>query len=46
MPGDEVDGVLHEMPPEKAATAKVTYNDATGLYEILYQYDDGSALDY
>lgn len=46
MPDDEVDGVLHEMPPEKAATAKVTYNDATGLYEILYQYDDGSALDY
>ena len=46
MPGDEVDGVLHEMPPEKAGTAKVTYNDATGLYEILYQYDDGWSIDY
>jgi hypothetical protein len=46
MPGNEVDGVLHDMPPEKAATAKVTYNDATGFYEILYQYDDGWSLDY
>ena len=40
MPGDEVDNVLREMSPEKAATAKVSYNDATGFYEILYQYDD------
>ena len=46
MPGDEVDSVLHEMPPEKVATAKVTYNDATGLYEILYQYDDPWSIDY
>jgi hypothetical protein len=46
MLGDEVDDVLHKMPPEKAATAKVTYNDATGLYEILYQYDDGWSIDY
>jgi hypothetical protein len=46
MPGDEVDGVLHEMPPEKMGTAKVTYNDATGLYEILYQYDDPWSIDY
>lgn len=46
MPGDEVDGVLREMSPEKAATAKVTYNDATGLYEILYQYDNMWSVDY
>jgi hypothetical protein len=46
MPGDEVDGVLRKMPPEKAATAKVTYNDATGFYEILYQYDDPWSIDY
>jgi hypothetical protein len=46
MPGDEVDSVLREMPPEKAATAKVTHNDATGLYEILYQYDDMWSVDY
>lgn len=46
MPGDEVDVVLREMAPEKAATAKVTYNDATGFYEILYQYDDPWSINY
>ena len=46
MPGNEVDEVLHRMTSEEEPTAKVTYNDATGLYEIVYRPDDNRRLDF
>jgi len=46
MPGNEVDEVLHKMTSEEEPTAKVTYNDATGLYEIVYRPDDNRRLDF
>ena len=46
MPGNEVDEVLHKMTSEEAAAAKVTYNDCTSLYEIVYRPDDNRRFDY
>ena len=46
MPGNEVDEVLHKMTSEEEATAKVTYNDCTSLYEIVYRPDDNRRLDF
>lgn len=46
MPGNEVDEVLHKMTSEEEPTAKVTYNDCTSLYEIVYRPDDNRRLDF